>query len=56
MSSGALTISDGHLALSALLVMVNVGLSAALRLGLARSLLVASLRMVVQLLLVGFVL
>ena len=56
LSSGALTISDGHLALSALLVMVNVGLSAALRLGLARSLLVASLRMVVQLLLVGFVL
>ncbi len=56
LSSGALTISDGRLALSALLILVNVGLSAALRLGLTRSLLVASLRMVVQLLLVGFVL
>jgi len=55
-SSGALTISDGRLALSALLILVNVALSAALRLGLARSLLVASVRMVVQLLLVGFVL
>jgi putative ABC transport system permease protein len=55
-SAGALTISDGRLALSALLILVNVGLSAALRLGLGRSLLVASLRMVVQLLLVGFVL
>jgi len=53
---GALTISDGRLALSALLILVNVALSAALRLGLARSLLVASVRMVVQLLLVGFVL
>jgi putative ABC transport system permease protein len=55
-SAGALTINDGRLALSALLILVNVGLSAALRLGLARSLLVASVRMVVQLLLVGFVL
>lgn len=53
---GALTISDGRLALSALLILVNVGLSLALRLGLARSLLVASVRMVVQLLLVGSVL
>ncbi len=55
-SSGALTISDGRLALSGLLILVNVGLSAALRLGLSRSLLLASVRMVVQLLLVGFVL
>lgn len=55
-SAGALTISDGRLALSALLILVNVGLSAALRLGLGRSLLLASFRMVVQLLLVGFVL
>ncbi|MBD2719667.1 iron export ABC transporter permease subunit FetB [Synechococcus sp. FACHB-909] len=55
-SAGALTISDGRLALSGLLILVNVGLSAALRLGLGRSLLVASIRMVVQLLLVGFVL
>jgi len=55
-SAGALTISDGRLALSALLILVNVGLSAALRLGLGRSLLLASVRMVVQLLLVGYVL
>ncbi len=54
--AGALAISDGRLALSALLILVNVGLSLALRLGLARSLLVASGRMVVQLLLVGSVL
>jgi putative ABC transport system permease protein len=55
-AAGALSISDGRLALSALLILVNVGLSAALRLGLGRSLLLASVRMVVQLLLVGFVL
>ncbi len=55
-SAGALTISDGRLALSGLLILVNVGLSAALRLGLSRSLLLASVRMVVQLLLVGYVL
>lgn len=54
--AGALAISDGRLALSTLLILVNVGLSLALRLGLARSLLVASGRMVVQLLLVGSVL
>jgi putative ABC transport system permease protein len=56
LGSGALTISDGRLALAALLILVNVGLSAALRLGLGRSLLLASVRMVVQLLLVGSVL
>jgi putative ABC transport system permease protein len=55
-AAGALPISDGRLALSALLILVNVALSVALRLALARSLLVASLRMVVQLLLVGLVL
>ncbi|MCP9848635.1 ABC transporter permease [Cyanobium sp. Morenito 9A2] len=54
--AGALAISDGQLALSALLILVNVGLSVVLRLGLGRSLVVASLRMVVQLLLVGSVL
>ena len=32
-SAGALTINDGRLALSALLILVNVALSAALRLG-----------------------
>jgi putative ABC transport system permease protein len=55
-TTGALGISDGRLALSGLLILVNVALSLALRLGLSRSLLVASGRMVVQLLLVGFVL
>ncbi len=55
-AAGALPISDGQLALSALLILVNVGLSALLRLGLGRALLVAAGRMVVQLLLVGTVL
>jgi len=51
-------ISIGYveLALGALLLLVNLALSVALRLGLARDLLVASTRMVVQLLLVGLVL
>lgn len=53
---GALPISDGRLALSALLILVNVLLSGLLRLGLGRSLLLAAMRMVVQLLLVGTVL
>ena len=44
------------LALAALLVLINGGLSLALGLGIERQLLVASLRMVVQLLLVGLVL
>jgi putative ABC transport system permease protein len=51
-----LSIDAWQLGLAALLILVNVGLSLALRLGLQRSLLVASLRMSVQLLLVGFVL
>lgn len=42
--------------LSALLLLINVALSVVLRLGLGRSLLVASARMVVQLLLVGLIL
>lgn len=54
--AGALPISNGALALSALLILVNVVLSALLKLGLGRSLLVAASRMVVQLLLVGTVL
>lgn len=56
MDSRYIVISYGQLALSALLILVNIGLSIALRLGLARSLLLATLRMVVQLLLVGLVL
>lgn len=56
MESNYIAISYGQLALSALLIVVNLALSVALRLGLAQSLLIASLRMVVQLLLIGFVL
>ncbi|CAK6687577.1 ABC transporter permease [Synechococcus sp. CBW1107] len=55
-TTGALSISDGRLALATLLILVNVALSAFLRLGLGRTLLIASTRMVVQLLLVGSVL
>jgi putative ABC transport system permease protein len=49
-------ISLWQLALAAALIVVNIALSVALRLGLARSLLVASARMTVQLLLIGLVL
>ena len=49
-------IGIGQLALAAALLVVNLGLSVALRLGLARSIVVAATRMVVQLLLVGLVL
>lgn len=49
-------ISYGQLALAASLIVVNLVLSYALRLGLARTLLIASVRMTVQLLLVGYVL
>lgn len=56
METNYLAISYGQLALSALLILVNVGLSIALELGLARSLLTSSLRMMVQLLLIGYVL
>ena len=54
--NGYITIGYGQLALSALLMLVNVGLSVGLKLGLEQSLAIASLRMVVQLLLIGFVL
>ncbi|MEB3213785.1 MAG: iron export ABC transporter permease subunit FetB [Leptolyngbyaceae bacterium] len=46
----------GQLALAALLIGVNLMLSVALRLGLERSLFFATLRTIVQLLLIGFVL
>ncbi len=49
-----IAIGYGQLALAALLIVVNVGISIGLRLGLERSLAIASLRMVVQLLLIGF--
>jgi len=51
-----LYISELQLALAAGLLLINVGLSAALRLGLEKTLLWAAARMVVQLLLVGVVL
>ena len=54
MSYIALDATD--LALASLLVVLNGGLSLALQLGLARQLAIATLRMVVQLLLVGMVL
>lgn len=56
MSPSYIVIGYGQLALAAVLILVNIGLSVALRLGLARSLAVATVRMVAQLLLVGFIL
>lgn len=56
MSPSYIVIGYPQLALAAVLILVNIGLSFALRLGLARSLTVATLRMVAQLLLVGFIL
>ena len=49
-------ISYGQLALATLFILINIGLSLSLRLGLEQSLGIASLRMVVQLLLVGYIL
>ena len=54
--NGAPVLSALDLALAALLVLLNAGLSLWLQLGLARSLVVAGARTVVQLLLVGLVL
>ncbi len=56
MSEGYLSLGAGEVALSATLLLVNVGLSWLLRLGLGRRLLVAALRMTVQLLIVGQIL
>jgi putative ABC transport system permease protein len=56
MNPAYLEIGLGRLALSALLVVLVIGLSLALRLGLGRRLVVASLRMCIQLLLIGLVL
>lgn len=56
MNPGYLDIGAWQLALAALLIVVNLALSAWLRLGLTKTLLVASIRMTVQLLLVGLVL
>ncbi|MGF1567570.1 MAG: iron export ABC transporter permease subunit FetB [Nodosilinea sp.] len=56
METRYITIGYGQLALAALLMGVNLAVSLALRLGLEQSLAIASLRMVVQLLLIGYVL
>ena len=56
MNPAYLDIGGWQLGFAALLIVVNLALSAWLRLGLTRSLLVASVRMTVQLLLVGLVL
>lgn len=56
MNADYINLDNWQLAFAAVLIVLNIAISAWLRLGLARSLLVASLRMVVQLLLVGFIL
>lgn len=56
MNTDYIQLDNWQLAFAALLILVNVGISVWLRLGLGRTLLVASARMVVQLLLVGFIL
>jgi putative ABC transport system permease protein len=56
MNATYIPIGYGQLALAAVLILVNIGLSIALQLGLGKSLAIASVRMVVQLLLIGFVL
>ena len=56
MESTYIPISYGQLALAVLLILINIALSVGLRLGLERRLWIASLRMVVQLLLVGYIL
>ncbi|HEY0839192.1 MAG TPA: iron export ABC transporter permease subunit FetB [Vulgatibacter sp.] len=56
MTSGYLQLTPGEVALSALLLLANVALSWALRLELGARLLVVSVRMTVQLVIVGYVL
>ncbi len=58
MSAGYINLDNWQLGFAALLIVLNLAISVWLRLGLGlgRSLLVASVRMVVQLLLVGFIL
>ncbi|MBH8556365.1 iron export ABC transporter permease subunit FetB [Nostocaceae cyanobacterium CENA357] len=56
MTASYISISYAQLALAALFILINIGLSFALKLGLGQSLLIASVRMVVQLLLVGYLL
>ena len=54
--NGYIALGYGDLALGAVLILVDAGLSMALRLGLERQILVASLRMMVQLTIMGMVL
>ncbi len=56
MNASYISISLWQLAGATVLILVNLGLSLWLRLALGRSLLVASIRMVVQLLLIGYIL
>ena len=56
MATSYIQIGYGQLGLASLLMLVNFGFSIFLRLGLTRSLLIASARMVVQLSLIGFIL
>ncbi|BDA76161.1 hypothetical protein CAL7716_103270 (plasmid) [Calothrix sp. PCC 7716] len=56
MEANYISISYGQLTLSILFILINIVLSLVLRLGLERSLFIASVRMVLQLLLVGYVL
>lgn len=56
MTTSYISITYTQLALAALFILINIGLSFALNLGLGKNLLIASLRMVVQLLLVGYIL
>jgi len=56
MNADYIHLDNWQIGLAALLIVLNLAISVWLRLGLARSLLVASVRMVVQLLLVGFIL
>ena len=56
MESSYIAIGYGQLAMAAALILINMVLSFALRLGLEQRLWIASLRMVVQLLLVGYIL
>ncbi|MDJ1183263.1 ABC transporter permease [Roseofilum casamattae] len=56
MSASTIPISPLQLGTSALLILINISLSFALRLGLEKSLIIATARMLVQLLLIGYVL
>jgi putative ABC transport system permease protein len=56
MDHGVIDLSYGQIAIASLLVILNAAISMAMHLGIARRLLLGAARMVVQLLLVGFIL